>query len=114
MPLWNAPSPVELDVAGGIMTGALLFSGTTHAGIALNNLTTTQRNAVAAPATGSLIANTTTAKPNYYDGTNWLEVPTYNSGTITTSQPMTLTQTWNAAGGTFNALLVNATRSEER
>lgn len=32
-------------------------------------------------------------------------------GTITTSQPFTLTQTWNASGVTFNALLVNVTSS---
>ena len=91
-----------LPLIGGTLAGALLFSGTIHAGLALNNLTTTQRNALVSPATGSLIANTTTAKPNYYDGTNWLEVPAYNSGTITTSQPFTLTQTWNAGGVTFN------------
>lgn len=32
-------------------------------------------------------------------------------GTITTSQPFTLTQTWNAAGVVFNGLLVNVTNT---
>lgn len=45
-------------------------------------------------------------------GTN-LEIATYlatatlPAGIITTSQPMTLTQTWNAGGVTFTALVVN-------
>lgn len=34
---------------------------------------------------------------------------TFAAGTITTSQPFTITQTWNNAGVAFNSLLVNAT-----
>jgi hypothetical protein len=40
-----------------------------------------------------------------------LAVGVMAAGTITTSQPHTLTQTWNAGGVTFNALLVNVTNS---
>lgn len=69
MPLWNTSTALAL--AGGTLTGALLFSGTGHAGIALNNLTTTQRDAVASPASGSLILNTTTARPEFYNSAAW-------------------------------------------
>lgn len=43
-----------------------------------------------------------------YIGT-YLSKNTLAAGILTTSQPMTLTQTWNAGGVTFNALLVNVT-----
>lgn len=36
---------------------------------------------------------------------------TFAAGTITTSQPFTITQTWNAGGVTFNGFLVNCTSS---
>lgn len=58
-------------LSGGVITGAVTFSGTTHAGIAFNNLTTTQRDALVTPATGSAVWNTTTVAVNWYDGTNW-------------------------------------------
>jgi len=41
--------------------------------------------------------------------TSFLSTSTLAAGTLTTSQPLTLTQTWNAGGVTFNALLVNVT-----
>lgn len=39
----------------------------------------------------------------------YLATATLAAGTITTSQPLTLTQTWNAAGVTFTAFKVNVT-----
>lgn len=39
----------------------------------------------------------------------YLSTATLAAGTITTSQPLTLTQTWNDGAVTFNALLVNVT-----
>ncbi len=39
----------------------------------------------------------------------FLSTATLGAGTITTSQPLTLTQTWNAGGVTFTALKVNIT-----
>lgn len=38
-------------------------------------------------------------------------IPTIVMGTVTTSQPMTITQTWNAGAVTFNGLLVNVTNT---
>ena len=65
----------KLPLAGGTMTGQLNFSGTTHAGIKLLSLTTTQRNALTA-ANGMLIYNTTTATVQKYEAGAWV-----NSGT---------------------------------
>lgn len=47
----------------------------------------------------------------YLNGTaqTWTKQNTFAAGTITTSQPFTITQTWNASGVTFNAFQVNAT-----
>lgn len=47
------------------------FSGTTHAGLRLNNLTTTERDAIASPAAGMTVWNTTTTRLNLYDGSAW-------------------------------------------
>lgn len=52
------------------MTGALTFSGTTHPGIRLNNLTSTQRDAIT-PLTGYTIWNTTTGQAEAYSGSAW-------------------------------------------
>jgi hypothetical protein len=51
------------------------FLGGDHPGIRLNNLTTTQRDALTgsgAPKTGHVIFNTTTGQIEIYDGTNWV------------------------------------------
>lgn len=50
------------------------FVATTIPGITLNNLTTAQQNAIAAPAAGNLIWNTTQTTPNYYDGAAWQQI----------------------------------------
>ena len=63
----------KLPLAGGTMTGQLNFSGTTHAGIKLLSLTTTQRNALTA-ANGMLIYNTTTAEVQKYEAGAWAAV----------------------------------------
>lgn len=39
----------------------------------------------------------------------WSAQQTFAAGTITTSQPLTVTQTWNAGGVTFTGLLANFT-----
>lgn len=51
----------------------LSFSGTTHAGLKLNSLTTTQQNALT-PANGMLIYNTTTSHIHGYIGGAWAQV----------------------------------------
>lgn len=63
----------------GIGTGspvatALLEMQDTARGFLKPRLTTTQRNAIASPATGLEIYNTTTNQPNYYSGSGWVAV----------------------------------------
>lgn len=59
-----------LPLAGGTATGLIQFSGTGHAGLRLNNLTTTQRDALT-PSAGMAIWNTTTSRLNIHNGTSW-------------------------------------------
>ena len=63
----------KLDDTGGTMTGLLQFTGTTHAGIKLLSLTTTQRDALSA-SNGMLIYNSTTGELNQYIGGAWSAV----------------------------------------
>ncbi|MDD4984689.1 MAG: hypothetical protein PHQ43_02695, partial [Dehalococcoidales bacterium] len=63
-----------LTVNGATTLGDLLqFTGTGHAGIRLNNLTTAQRDAITA-ATGMAFFNTTVDKMQVYDGASWKNV----------------------------------------
>lgn len=99
-----------LATTGGTMTGDLKFSGTTHAGLVLNNLTTTQQNAISGPVTGSLIWNTTTTAVDVYNGSAWTALA--GSGLATTGGTMTGDLQFS---GTSHAGLVlnNLTGSQE-
>lgn len=66
---------------------------------AIDGVSTSFMRADAAPALSQSIAPT------------WTGQHIFARGTITTSQPITITQTWNAGGVTFNALLVNVTNT---
>jgi hypothetical protein len=59
------------------MTGLLQFSGTGHAGLKLNSLTTTQRDALT-PSNGMLIYNTSNTRFEKYENGAW--APTGGSG----------------------------------
>jgi hypothetical protein len=61
----------KVALTGGTMTGLLQFTGTTHAGLRLNNLTTVQRDAIASPQAGMTIWNTTAARLQLHNGSNW-------------------------------------------
>jgi hypothetical protein len=67
------------DGAGGVtfadvtFTDFIRFTGTTHSGIRLNNLTTTERDALSAAA-GDFIYNETTTGISWYDGTVWHDI----------------------------------------
>ena len=61
----------KMEKSGGTMTGKIEFSGTGHAGIRLNNLTTAERDALT-PEVGDKIFNTTAGEEQVYDGTNWV------------------------------------------
>jgi hypothetical protein len=61
----------KVALTGNTMTGLLQFTGTTHAGIRLNNLTTVQRDAIASPQAGMCIWNTTAARLQLHNGSAW-------------------------------------------
>ncbi len=99
------------------------FSGTDHAGLRLNNLTTTQRDALTGAA-GMVIWNTTDGRMQLHNGTSWtsgmvrLAGDTMTGqlqiaqGTLTSSAPLSVTQTWNSGTpgtGAFSMLTLNAT-----
>lgn len=93
------------------MTGKLTFSGTDHAGIRLQNLTTAQRDALT-PQAGDAIFNTTTSQEETYNGTSWV-APTGTSDASTTVKGVSEEATeaevvaGTAAGGTGARLFVN-------
>lgn len=112
----------KLNTSGGTLTGLLNFSGTTHAGLCLNNLTTTQRNAIATPSAGMTLWNTTTGRMNVHNGSTWTDgfvrlagdtmtgALGISMGTIAGSAPLlNLSQTWNSGAATFTGILANIT-----
>ena len=78
----------KLQLGGGTLTGQLNFSGTTHAGIKLLSLTTTQRDALTA-ANGMLIYNSTTGTVQRYESGAWLSIPSAIAN-------------WTESGGTYS------------
>lgn len=73
-----------LPLTGGTLSGPLNFSGTGHAGIIANGLTTTQRNALTA-VEGMFIRNATTGRFNGYLNSNWYEIPNLTDMLTTTA-----------------------------
>jgi hypothetical protein len=61
----------KLEKSGGTLTGQISFSGTTHAGVKLNSLTTTQRDALTA-SNGMTIYNSTTNQVESYENGSWV------------------------------------------
>lgn len=60
-----------LSSSAARLEGPLDFAGTGHAGVKLNGLTTTQRDALT-PEAGMVIHNTTTGRAEGYNGTAWV------------------------------------------
>lgn len=60
----------KVEKSGDTMTGELSFSGTDHAGIKVNSLTTAQRDALT-PANGMVIYNSTTSAFETYQNDKW-------------------------------------------
>lgn len=62
---------------------SLLQLDSTSKGLLQPRMTTVQRDAITSPAEGLTIFNTTTHKPNYYNGTSWIELKENSvSGTL--------------------------------
>jgi hypothetical protein len=64
---------VSIGSATPPVTSLLNLTSTTK-GFLQPRMTTTQRNAISAPAEGLRIYNTTTKKENFYNGTIWVEI----------------------------------------
>ena len=72
---------------------AMLDVKSTSKGLLLPRLTQEQRNAIVNPAAGLQLFNTTTSKPNYFDGTAWKNydgTTAFSLPTVTT-MPVTFT-----------------------
>ena len=94
----------KLGLGSTLSTDAVIDITSTSKGIRIPSMTTTQRNAIATPATGLLIFNTTTNRINfYYSG--WKEIiingETSNVG-IGTDTPLTPLMTSANTGATNN------------
>ena len=63
----------KADIAGEVFTGKVEFSGTTHAGLQANSLTTAQRDALT-PVNGDLIYNSSAGEFQVYQGGAWSTV----------------------------------------
>lgn len=96
-----------LALTGGTLTNTLSFSGTTHPGLRLNNLTSTQRNAYAEASAGHLIWNTDNTRHEVYDGTGWRGIP-HLDGFNNLTLPNGLSVTGSIDTGTWNATVIAA------
>jgi len=76
---------------GTIVASAILQADSTTKGFLPPRMTTTQKNAIASPAEGLQMYDSTAKSPAYYDGTNWgytggaLQNAAGNSGTLNIS-----------------------------
>lgn len=77
-PLYVSTQGIGINAPTIDASAALQVDSTTK-GYLMPRLTTAQRNAIATPATGLLIYNTTTNSLDYYNGTSWVVTQT---GTI--------------------------------
>jgi hypothetical protein len=92
------------------------FASTTK-GLLIPRMTTTQRNAIASPATGLQVYNTTTASVDQFNGTDWLTMGLGGTAVVTNTaigyRPLSSNSTGarNTAVG-YDALFANATGSD--
>jgi hypothetical protein len=64
---------------------SILEMRTTTKGMLIPRMTTTERNAISAPATGLMIYNTTTSNFNFYNGSSWIAIFSGSSGVTSVS-----------------------------
>lgn len=90
--------PITTGTGPLTVGGNLGFGSTTHAGIKLNNLTTTQRNALTSPSSGMTIYNTTAGEVQIYNGSTWGSVGGLTVGTTTITSGSTGRVLYDNAG----------------
>jgi hypothetical protein len=76
----NANKTTTLGSETNYASAKFAVDSTTQ-GVLLPRMTTTQRNAIASPATGLSVYNTTTNSNDYYNGTYWMSVGSTTSNT---------------------------------
>lgn len=106
----NAKLAASVQKAGDTMTGLLQWSGTTHAGLKLLSLTTTQRDALT-PAAGMTIYNSTTGKVNTYESGAWVAYQISSSQAYYVESATAPSQTPLASGSRALAIGNNANAS---
>ena len=88
-------------IGSGCNSTAILDVNSTTKSFLPPRMTTTQRNAVASPAAGSVIYNTTTNLLNHYNGSAWLAVGAVAAGASET------VAFYDALGGTQTVVILN-------
>lgn len=71
----------KAEISGQVFMGDVSFSGTGHAGLKVNSLTTTQRDALTA-TNGMVIYNSTTGTVQTYQGGSWIDSGSEVTGAI--------------------------------
>ena len=119
MYLTNAGTLAVSDtISGGgnitLVASAVLQADSTTRGFLPPRMTTTEKNAIATPAAGLVVYDSTTNVPNYYDGTSWVAMGggggtgtvtsiattgPITGGTITTSGTIGITQSSGSTDG---------------
>lgn len=101
-------------VGGFTSDGLFQFTGTDHAGIRLNNLTTAQKNALT-PATGMIVFDTDLARFQFYNGSAWVSMVRTTGDTMTgtlTVPQVTLGTSGNLIGGVNTVEQYNSTSAQ--
>jgi len=101
-----APAAAGATLAANTFTGLQQFSGTGHAGIRLNNLTTAERDALSSPAAGMAIWNTTDGRLQLHNGSAWTSGMVRLSGDTMTGG-LTISSTSSLLLGTAGSAVGN-------
>jgi hypothetical protein len=91
--LGETTQSIIIGAYSGLSASAKVQVDSTTQGFLQPRMTTTQRNAIATPATGLSVYNTTTNTSDFYNGTAWISggINIYNSdGTLTGNRTMTM------------------------
>jgi fructose-specific component phosphotransferase system IIB-like protein len=76
----------RLQLAGGTLAGALQFSGTSHAGIQVLSLTSSQIAALGSVANGYVLYDSTLSRFRFREGASWKDFSSIGGGTTWFSQ----------------------------
>ena len=72
---------LKADLAGATFSGALQFSGSSHAGLRVNRLTSTEITALGAPVDGFVVYDTTLSEFRFREAATWKSLGGVGAGT---------------------------------